>query len=66
MDRTAIVTGAARGIGLATAKVLGRDHRVVISDLDREQLDAAVTELRAEGVDATAVVCDIVDRVTVD
>lgn len=66
MDRTAIVTGAARGIGLATAKVLGRDHRVVISDLEQEQLDAAVSELRADGVDATAVVCDIVDRVAVD
>lgn len=65
MDRTAIVTGAARGIGLATARVLGADHRVVVADLEREPLDAAVSELRDAGVDATGVVCDVADRATV-
>jgi NAD(P)-dependent dehydrogenase (short-subunit alcohol dehydrogenase family) len=53
-------------MGLATAKILGRDHDVVICDLDRERLDAAVAELKHLDVTAEAVVCDITDRGSVD
>jgi len=64
--QTAIITGGAGGMGLATAKILGRDHRVVIADVNQERLDAAVAELTALGVDAEAVVSDITDRASVD
>lgn len=64
--RTALVTGGAGGMGLATAKVIGRDHRVVISDVDQTRLDVAVAELVRLGLDAQAVVCDITDRASVD
>jgi NAD(P)-dependent dehydrogenase (short-subunit alcohol dehydrogenase family) len=62
----AVVTGGAGGMGLATAKVLGRDHAVVISDIRQEALDAAVSELAGLGIKAEAVVADITDRGSVD
>ncbi|MCM3882319.1 SDR family oxidoreductase [Frankia sp. R82] len=64
--QSAIITGGAGGMGLATAKILGRDHRVVLADLDQQRLDAAVAELAQLGFDADGVVCDITDRSSVD
>jgi len=65
MKQTAIITGGTGGMGLATARILGRDHRVVIADLDQRRLDEAVASLSAEGVDARAVHCDITSRESV-
>ena len=64
--KTVIVTGGAGGMGLATAKIMGADHRVVIADVDQARLDAAVAELLARGVQARANACDITDRAAVD
>jgi NAD(P)-dependent dehydrogenase (short-subunit alcohol dehydrogenase family) len=61
MTRTAVITGGAGGMGLATAKILGRDHRVVLTDVDQGRLDAAVAELTGLGIEATGVVGDITD-----
>jgi NAD(P)-dependent dehydrogenase (short-subunit alcohol dehydrogenase family) len=60
-DKVAIVTGAASGIGLETAKRLGSEgSRVVIADLNKEKADSAVEQVRAAGApDAFAVVCDV-------
>ena len=58
--RTALVTGAARGIGLATAIELLRDGRqVVLADLAAPDLELVPQELRAR---ASAVVADMVQR----
>ncbi|MBO0841981.1 MAG: SDR family oxidoreductase [Nocardioides sp.] len=62
----AVITGGAGGMGLATARLLGADHTVVISDLKQEALDAAATELTAAGIVAETVVADIADRASVD
>ena len=48
--RTIVITGAARGIGRATAEaLLVRGARVVIGDRDVAVLDAAVTDLNRLG-----------------
>lgn len=64
--RTAVITGGTGGMGLATARILGQDHRVVLADLDRVRIDSAVGELVADGIDAIGFVCDITDRASVD
>jgi len=56
----AVVTGGASGIGLATARQLGaRGGRLVLADVERAALDAAVESLRAAEVEAHGVVCDV-------
>lgn len=55
--RTALVTGAARGIGLAIAKrFVTAGARIALVDLDRAGVEAAATGLGAE---ALAVVADV-------
>lgn len=66
MTRTAVITGGTGGMGMATARILGRDHRVVIADLDQARIQSAVAELSEEGIDAAGFVCDITDRASVD
>ena len=61
-----LITGGAGGMGLATATIMGRDHRIVLSDVSAERLEAAVADLSAAGIEAEARVCDITDRVAVD
>lgn len=53
----AFITGASKGIGLATAHLLGSEGcRVVITARERERLEAAADELRARtGADVLAV-----------
>jgi NAD(P)-dependent dehydrogenase (short-subunit alcohol dehydrogenase family) len=47
-DKVAIVTGAARGIGRASAeRLLAEGAKVVISDIDEEQLNRTAVELGA-------------------
>jgi NAD(P)-dependent dehydrogenase (short-subunit alcohol dehydrogenase family) len=63
----AVVTGGASGIGLATARVLGgRGARLVLADIEQGALDVAVEGLRADGIEAHGVVCDVrsLDQVT--
>jgi NAD(P)-dependent dehydrogenase (short-subunit alcohol dehydrogenase family) len=48
--RVALITGAARGLGLAIAETLAREGaRLVLSDLDGEGLSAASAGLRSAG-----------------
>ena len=57
-QKTAIVTGAARGIGLATAKLFIRDgYKVAMVDRDHMELLSAAAPLE----DAAAFICDVSD-----
>jgi NAD(P)-dependent dehydrogenase (short-subunit alcohol dehydrogenase family) len=53
----AVVSGAARGIGLETARRLSATHRVALLDLDEDGVERAAAELG----DAVAAGCDITD-----
>jgi NAD(P)-dependent dehydrogenase (short-subunit alcohol dehydrogenase family) len=65
-ERTAVVTGAASGIGRATAAALGTAGcRVVLADVEPAALDDAVAELRSAGVDCCGVVTDVADAESV-
>jgi 3-oxoacyl-[acyl-carrier protein] reductase len=66
-DRVAIVTGAAQGIGKATATLLARHGaRVVIADLKVEAAAATAAELGREGLTATALSVNVADPASVD
>lgn len=66
MTQTAVISGGTGGMGIATARILGRDHRIVLADLDQGRIDTAVADLAALNIDATGFVCDITDRSSVD
>lgn len=60
--KVAVVTGAASGIGLATAKALAaKGARVVLADVSAERLDEAVRELTDAGHEALGVATDVSD-----
>jgi NAD(P)-dependent dehydrogenase (short-subunit alcohol dehydrogenase family) len=54
----AVITGAARGIGLETARRLSATHRVALLDIDAAGAEAAAAQI---GGDAVHAVCDITD-----
>jgi 3-oxoacyl-[acyl-carrier protein] reductase len=59
-DRVAIVTGAARGIGAATAALLAEEGaQVVVSDIDAEIAAAVVEQITAAGGNAVNFPCDV-------
>lgn len=65
-SRTAIVTGAARGIGAATAKRLAQEgHAVAVLDLLAEQAEQTAEEITAAGGTAIAVGVDVSDEAAV-
>ena len=58
--RVAIVTGAASGMGRATAILFaGEGAKVAVTDLDQASCDAVVAEIRANGGTANAYALDV-------
>jgi 3-hydroxybutyrate dehydrogenase len=64
--RVAVVTGAGRGIGAATARALAdAGLSVVVAARTREQIERQSAELVAMGHQAKAVVCDVTSEASV-
>ncbi len=60
--KTALITGAASGIGRATAAIFAREGANVVA----ADIDAAGAQATAAGKSAIAVTCDVTDRAAVD
>ena len=57
--KTALVTGGSRGLGLQLAHALGEaGARLMLSSRKQADLDEAVAELKAAGLNATALAAD--------
>jgi NAD(P)-dependent dehydrogenase (short-subunit alcohol dehydrogenase family) len=62
-ERVAVITGAASGIGLAVArKFAGAGMRLVLADVDEDQLARVAEELSQEGAAVHFVPTDVSDR----
>lgn len=58
--RTALVTGGARGLGLAMARALGlHGARIMLMDRDENTLRGGVAALAADGIDAASSLGDV-------
>ena len=66
-NQVAVITGAANGIGLATAVKFAAEGAIaVICDLDAKQVGQAVEKVQAAGGRAEGHIVDVTDRATVD
>jgi len=67
LSKTAVVTGAAGGIGLAfTERFISEGMRVVMADIDEVALAREATRLEAAGADVVGVLTDVRDPSSVE
>ncbi len=66
LDKVAVITGSARGIGQATAlKFAQEGAKVVACDLDGKGIDALVSQIRSRGGKATGFAVDVTDKASI-
>ena len=66
-QRVVVITGGSRGLGLVLSRQLvAEGARLCILARDEDELQRAATELRAQGGEVQALVCDVRDRQQVE
>jgi NAD(P)-dependent dehydrogenase (short-subunit alcohol dehydrogenase family) len=64
--KVAVITGAAKGLGLALATVLAEEGmRIVLADVDKTGLERAVEQFRDGGTEALGVPTDVADAAAI-
>ncbi len=67
LNKVSLITGAAQGIGLATAlKFAAEGAIVIVCDMNPASVDAAVAQCRALGATAEGFVADVTNRGAID
>jgi NAD(P)-dependent dehydrogenase (short-subunit alcohol dehydrogenase family) len=67
VGKTAFVTGGASGIGLALGRAFAEAGcKVMLADIEKAALDAAVASLSDSGPEIRGVVCDVADTASAD
>ena len=63
-ERAALITGGSSGIGFAIARMLGKDlgYALTVNGRRPDKLEAAVNQLKEEGIDATAAPANMADE----
>jgi 3-oxoacyl-[acyl-carrier protein] reductase len=65
--RSAVITGAAQGIGLSIAEAfVAEGARIVVSDINADAAKAAAEQLSAKGAQAIAERCDVTNEAEVE
>lgn len=60
-QKVCVITGGGSGMGLETARIMGKTHYVIICGRTASKLEKAVENLRSEGVGCEAFSCDVAD-----
>jgi NAD(P)-dependent dehydrogenase (short-subunit alcohol dehydrogenase family) len=67
VGKAAFVTGGASGIGLALGRAFAEvGCKVMLADIEKTALDAALTSLSGSGREIRGIVCDVADPASVD
>lgn len=64
--KTALITGAVHGLGMAMAKGLGKaGATIVVNNYSKDKLEDAIAEYKADGLEAHGYVFDVTDEIAV-
>lgn len=62
-NKIAVITGAGRGIGKATAILFSKEGaKLILGDIDKDPLDETISKIKSNGGIATGIICDVTKK----